>query len=107
MEVCPISKGRKRTPRCCIFQKGPSAVLSWVDGRGWDGFRGPSKEPMGASQVEGRGQPGQCSAEEGVGGILQEVGCLREGASSPHKDSGGEVGSPDAAGTSFSSRICY
>lgn len=65
MEVCPISKGRKRTPCCCIFQKGPSAVLSGVDGKGWDGCRGPSKEPLGASQVEGRGP------EQSLGSAVQ------------------------------------
>lgn len=66
-------------------------------------MQSPSKRPMRAGQVEGRGQPGQCTVKEREGwGVMQEVGYPGEIASSPHEGSGGDMGPPGAAGTSFS-----
>ena len=80
MEVCPVSKCRKRTPCCChIFQKGPSAALSAVDARERGGCRGPSKEPVRAGEVEGRGQSGQHAVKEGGGGEPCRGGLSRRG----------------------------
>lgn len=66
----------------------------------------PARSPWEPARWRAGASWGSAVQEKEGWGILQEVGCLGEGASSPHKDSAGEVGPPGAAGTSFSSRIC-